>query len=272
MKNIPPLLLLVLAVVFGGFAAYIASGWLKARARPAARDSVAMMPAVAAARNIAPGSVLIPELLKVVQLPKEHVAADAATDLKALEGRVTRQLIVAGEVIQEHELAPKGAPGGMAGIIGNDKRAVTIKVDEASGVAGFIVPGNRVDVLLSLDRNEFKNDPVTQIVLQNLPVLGTGQDIEQQKAGERPKVVPTVTLEVTPEEGERLALAAKEGTITLALRGWTEKAAIPTAGARVSALLTPEKKAAANFEGPIPPPAKVGVEVIRGVGREMVNF
>ena len=91
----------------------------------------------------------------------------------------------------------------MAGIIQNDKRAVTVKVDEASGVAGFVMPANRVDVLVTMDKNEFNEDPIAQAVLQNLMVLGKGQDIEAPKTGEKPKLVPTVTLEVTPEEGER---------------------------------------------------------------------
>jgi pilus assembly protein CpaB len=273
-----PIVLLFLALLSGGMAAYMASGWLKARAKQshAMVAAVPMVPVVAAAKDITPGSILSPELLKVEQWPKDKVIAGSADDIKTMEGRVTRYPLFPGEIILETKLAPKGSPGGMAGIIQNDYRAVTIKVDEASGVAGFIMPGDRVDVLLTLERHEFKDDPMTQIALQNLLVLGKGQDIEKQKNGEQPKVVPTVTLQVTPDQGEKLALAAKEGHITLALRGYTENAAVITDGVRTSALLRSTKKTEA-FEAPIASPTaeapkKPSIEVLRGITRETVNF
>jgi pilus assembly protein CpaB len=271
--------LLVLAVFFGGVAAYVAAGWLKTSSRQAqhtAQQTVLTTPVVVAAKDIAPGSSLEASLLKVVQWPQDAKVEGAMLDPEQLRGRVTRTSLAPGEVILESKLAPKGAPGGLAGIIQPDRRAVTVKVDEASGVAGFVLPGNRVDVLVTISRSEFKDDPVTQVVLQNLPVLGIGQDIESHRGGEKPKVVPTVTLEVTPEESEKLALAAKEGNITLALRGWTEQTAAPTSGVKMSALFQ-GGKSEAQFAAPIdsvpPPPAKKsGVEVLRGTARETVNF
>jgi pilus assembly protein CpaB len=137
-----------------------------------------------------------------------------------------------------------------------------------------------VDVLFTADKNEFSEDPITKLVLQNLLVLGIGQDLEQQKSGEKPKIVPTVTMEVNPEEAERLALAAKEGHITLALRGWTDKPAVSTVGTRTSSLVhggnQSAKKSEPAFEAPIAPasaqPKKPGVEVLRGVDKETVTF
>jgi pilus assembly protein CpaB len=269
----------MLAVFFGGVAAYVAAGWLKTSSRQvqhAAQQTVLTTPVVVAAKDIAPGSSLEGNLLKVVQWPQDARVEGAILDPEQLQGRVARTSLAPGEVILESKLAPKGAPGGLAGIIQPDRRAVTVKVDEASGVAGFVLPGNRVDVLVTISRSEFKDDPVTQVVLQNLPVLGIGQDIESHRGGEKPKVVPTVTLEVTPEESEKLALAAKEGNITLALRGWTEQTAAPTSGVKMSALFQ-GGKSEAQFAAPIdsvpPPPAKKsGVEVLRGTARETVNF
>lgn len=277
MRKYTPIFLFLLALVSGGMAAYMASGWLKARTQQAQSLApvIQTVSVVTAAKDIVPGSILNNTILKVEQWPKDKVIPGSVTDLKALEGRVTRYPLLPGEIILESKLAPNGTPGGMAGIIENDYRAVTIKVDEASGVAGFIMPGNRVDVMLTMDNNEFKEDPITQTALQNLLVLGKGQDIEQQKAGEKPKVVPTVTLQVTPDQGERLALAAKEGHITLALRGWTENASIQTEGVRTSALLRSAKKTEPAFEAPIAPPdtqKKIGVEVLRGIQKETVNF
>lgn len=278
MQRVSPLLLLIVAVFFGGVAAYMASGWLKAKslnANQVALQKVQVTPVVVATKDIPPGNVLDNTVLKVTDWPKDNQIAGTSEDIEKLKGRVLRYPLVAGEVVLESKLAPKGTPGGLAGIIQNDKRAVTVKVDEASGVAGFVNPGDRVDVVLTLEKNEFKNDPVSQVVLQNILVLGRGQDIDQPKGDEKPKIVPTVTLEVSPEEGERLALAAKEGQITLALRGWTETIAVPTSGVRISNLLRSEKKPEPAFEAPIAaaaPPKKTSVEVLRGVERDTVNF
>jgi len=273
-----PLFLLLLALISGGVAAYMAASWLKAsshRAQQAAQQTVTMTPVLVAAKEIPPGTTLGTDLLKVAQWPRDAVVAGTAVDPEQIKGRVARTTIYPGEVILEHRLAPKGTPGGMAGILQNNTRAVTIKVDEASGVAGFIMPGNRVDVLLTLDQKKFGDDPITQIVLQNLLVLGKGQDIDQ-KEGEKPKVVPTVTLQVTPEEAERLALAAKEGHIILALRGYTENDTIATAGVKASDLVRSAQKTEAAFETGIAAPTetqkKPGVEILRGTEREVVTF
>ncbi len=242
--------LLVVALFFGGMAAYLASGWLKAKSPKAnqiTQQTVQTAPVVVAAKDIVAGSILETDLLKTVQWPQDIPVTGALSDTEELKGRVACYPLAPGEVILENKLAPRGTPGGMAGIIKNDKRAVTVKVDEASGVAGFIMPGNRVDVMVTMARNEYKEDPITQAVLQNLMVLGKGQDIEQPKNGEKPQIVPTVTLEVTPEEGERLALAAKEGQITLALRGWTETNALTTGGVKISSLLPWGQKNRAGF-------------------------
>ncbi|MGQ9921590.1 MAG: Flp pilus assembly protein CpaB [Desulfobacca sp.] len=273
-----PLLLLLLALISGGVAAYLAVSWLQAtsqRAQQAAKQTVTMTPVLVAAREIPPGTPLRPELLKEAPWPRDAIVAGTAVDLEKIKGRVTRTTIYPGEVILEHRLAPPGTPGGLAGVLQDNTRAMTIKVDEASGVAGFIMPGNRVDVLLTLNQKKYDDDPVTQIVLQNLLVLGRGQDIEQ-KEGDKPKVVPTVTLQVTPAEAERLALAAKEGQITLALRGYTEKQIITTEGVKASDLVRPVQKTEAAFENAITPPQesvkKAGIEVLRGTERTLVTF
>jgi pilus assembly protein CpaB len=278
MQRISPLLLLVVAIFFGGIATYMASGWLKAKslkANQVALQKVQVTPVVVAAKDIVAGTQLDSSVLKVVDWPKDSLISGTTSDVQQLKGRVLRYPLVAGEVILETKLAPQGTPGGLAGIIQNDKRAVTVKVDEVSGVAGFVMPGNRVDVLLTMEKNEFKEDPVSQVVLQNLLVLGRGQDIDQPKADEKPKIVPTVTLEVTPDQGEKLALAAKQGQIILALRGWTEAAEVSTPGVRTSNLLRPDKKPEPAFEPPTTPPVpakKPGVEVLRGTERETVEF
>ena len=168
--------------IFGGMAAYMASGWLKAKSPKAnqiTQQTVQTAPVVVAAKDIVAGSILETDLLKTVPWPQDFPVAGALSDTEALKGRVARYPLAPGEAILENKLAPRGTPGGLAGIIKNDRRAVTVKVDEASGVAGFIMPGNRVDVMVTMAQNEYKEDPITQAVLQNLLVLGKGQDIEQ---------------------------------------------------------------------------------------------
>jgi pilus assembly protein CpaB len=191
-------------------------------------------------------------------------------------GRVTAIPLAAGEPVLENKLAPKGVIPGLTALLPPDKRAMTVKVDEASGVAGFLNPDNRVDVLVSVDKGDFNKDPISKVILQNLRVLGTGQRIEKT-LGEKPQVVPTVTLEVSPAEGERLALAVREGMISLVLRNQQDDHVISTLGVRTSTLLG---RAIPTPEVQEPKAAKVAsnsaplrtVEVIRRVTKESTNF
>jgi pilus assembly protein CpaB len=152
-------------------------------------------------------------------------------------------------------------------------RAMTVKVDEASGVAGFLNPDNRVDVVVTVNKGDFDKDPVSKVVLQNLRVLGTGQRIEK-RLGEKPQVVPTVTLEVTPEEGERLALATREGMISLVLRNQQDDQVVHTAGVRTSTLLGEVTRPGPVQEDPgnSPPSTLYSVEVIRRLTKETMTF
>jgi pilus assembly protein CpaB len=175
---------------------------------------------------------------------------------------------MAGEPILEAKLAPKGVPAGLTALIPPEKRAMTVKVDEASGVAGFLNPDNRVDVVASFGDGSNKLEYVSKVVLQNLKVLGTGQKIETAPGG-KPQVVPTVTLEVSPEEAEKLALAANEGHIRLILRGQKDQRLTQTTGIKTGilfeGLLGSQKTTAAGV------PRQVA-EIIRKVSRESVNF
>jgi pilus assembly protein CpaB len=149
---------------------------------------------------------------------------------------------------------------------------MTVKVDEASGVAGFVAPDNHVDVVVTVDKGDYSKNPISKVVFQNLRVLGIGQRIEA-RPGDKPQVVPTVTLEVTPEEGEQLALAAQEGRISLVLRGQEDARLVSTPGAVASRMFgslagpEPAPKAA-----PDPGPRRSTVEVIRGLERRASGF
>jgi pilus assembly protein CpaB len=124
----------------------------------------------------------------------------------------------------------------MTALVSPGKRAMTVKVDEASGVAGFVIPNNRVDVVVSINRGEFSKDPFARVVLENLRVLGAGQRIIEKQPDGKPQVVPTVTLEVNPVEGERLALASQEGHLSLVLRSQRDETPVTTKGMKTSRL------------------------------------
>jgi pilus assembly protein CpaB len=207
--------------------------------------------------------------------PRDSALAGKFSRPEELEGRVTAIPLTVGEPVLESKLAPKGVIPGLTALLPQEKRAMTVKVDEASGVAGFLNPDNRVDVVVTVDKGDYNKDPISKVVLQNLRVLGTGQRIEKT-LGEKPQVVPTVTLEVTPTEGERLALAVREGMISLVLRNQQDMHMVQTMGVRTSTLLgkaIPEPVVQKESkEDKAPSTALTTVEVIRRVTKESMNF
>jgi pilus assembly protein CpaB len=176
-----------------------------------------------------------------------------------------------GDLITENKLAPKGTVPGITALLSPNQRAMTVKVDEASGVAGFLTPGDRVDVVVIVDKGEYDKDPIAKLLFQNLKVLGTGQKLEN-RPGDKPQIVPTVTLEVSPEIGERLALAAQEGRISLVLRGRGDQQLVETLGVDATKLFGKPRRA-------IPPapavvtvsPSGPTVDMIRGLERGPVT-
>jgi pilus assembly protein CpaB len=248
MRRLPPWLWLLLALVFGATATFMALGWMKNQSQRQVVQAPKMptAPVVVAAKDVDAANALKVDQLSVVQWPKDTLPKGGFSSAEEATGRVATLPISAGEPILEPKLAPKGTPAGMVALVSPHKRAMTVKVDEASGVAGFIIPNNRVDVLVSINRGEFSNDPLAKVVLTNLRVLGTGQKIIQKEPDGKPQVVPTVTLEVTPEEGERLALAASEGHIALVLRGQKDDAPVDTRGIKTTQLF----RSASVGEGP----------------------
>lgn len=275
MRRLPPWLWLMLALVFGAVATFMAMGWLKSQSQKVVQQKqTEMVSVVVAAKDIPPTVALSRDQLKVHQWPPDSALAGKFSRLEEVEGRVTAISLTAGEPVLENKLAPKGVIPGLTALLPQEKRAMTVKVDEASGVAGFLNPDNRVDVVVTVDKGDFNKDPISKVVLQNLRVLGTGQRIEKS-LGEKPQVVPTVTLEVTPAEGERLALAVREGMISLVLRNQQDEHLVQTMGVRTSTLLgraTPEPLVQEPKEDKAAATALRTVEVIRRVSKESMNF
>lgn len=274
MRRLPPWVWLMMALVFGATATFMAMGWLKSVSQKSAQQQKpAMVPVVVASKEVPSAVALSGDQLKVRQWPSDSALAGKFSRLEDATGRVTATPLAAGEPILESKLVPKGVIPGLTALLPMDKRAMTVKVDEASGVAGFLNPDNRVDVVVTFDKGDFSKDPIAKVVLQNLRVLGAGQKIEK-RLGEKPQVVPTVTLEVTPDEGERLALATREGNISLVLRNQQDEQTVNTTGVRTSTLLlggtTPQP--ASVQEDHSPPQAQRIVEVIRRVTKESMTF
>jgi pilus assembly protein CpaB len=263
MRRLPSWFWLILALVFGTTATVMALGWLKGQSQQQAQKqpAIKLRPVVVAAKDIEAAQSLAPEQVVIRHWPQESCPPGSFTRPEEVAGRVAASQFKAGEPILEVKLAPQGAMAGLTALLSPEKRAMTVKVDEASGVAGFLAPGNRVDVVVTIDKGDFNKDPVSKIALQNLKVLGTGQSIER-RPGDKPQVVPTVTLEVTPEEGERLALAAREGHVSLALRNHLNQEAVPTSGVKTTHLVA----GPAGLKGVLSGGGngQTGVEVIRG--------
>ena len=145
------------------------------------------------------------------------------------------------EPFLESKMAPRGTGGGLPILIDEGRRALSIRVDDVVGVAGFVVPGTRVDILLTME-SEAAREPQTKAILQNIQTLAAGQSVQVDVEG-KPQQVPVVTLLVTPEQAETLALASSQGRIQMALRNQLDTLPIRTTGARVSALFGPVRAA-----------------------------
>jgi pilus assembly protein CpaB len=219
--------MLALSLLFGILAVVFAANW----SQGAKQGSTTQV--VVAAKDIPLGSLITSSSLKVVDWPQANALPGSFQETKALEGRVARTTIVLGEPVIEAKLAPRGASGGLAASISSGRRAITVKVNEVVGVAGFALPGNYVDVLVNFKENEEK--PVSKIVLERILVLAIAQ--EASRDDNKPKVVNAVTLEVTPEQAERLDLARSIGTLSLVLRNQVDTDALSTKGVRPTELL-----------------------------------
>jgi pilus assembly protein CpaB len=224
----------------------------------------ATRPVIIAVGDISPGTALSGQEVKVVTWPQEVIPPKSASSIREVEGRVVKMPISQGNPVLSTMLAPQGTAAGLSGILDDGKRALTVKVDEVAGVAGFIHPGDHVDVLVDLPIKEI-SEHFSKTILHNVSVLSTGQ-IWEQKGDNKPMVVNTVTLELTPEEAEVLNLASNEGKIRLALRNRNNKTIAQTPGVTSSFLiggLTNKKEKAPDQ----PFRAEKGVEVIKGLER-----
>jgi pilus assembly protein CpaB len=269
-------ILLGLAVLVALTVTVLTYNWL--REKTAAVQSLQTEPIAVAQTDLSWATVLTKEMVKTVPYVKSTLPAGYFTNAAMLEGRTLVYPVKANEPIFESKLAPKTMQGGgVAAVITLKKRAMAVKVDKVVGVSGFLHPGHRVDVLVSLSRTgEGYSMPITKTVLQNVLVLAAGTELDTTGSKDKAAKVDVITLEVTPEEGEKLAHAATEGRLQLALRNSADTEDVLTKGATVPMLLTSYSAAdgaagakktvyrSATRRAPTPSPQIYTVEVIKG--------
>ena len=265
MKNPRAIAMLVLSVVIGLVATVVASGWVAQQGRAASNK------VVVAAVDIDLGSKLNPQQLKTVDWPSGSLPNGAITDPQTLQDRVVKTSVMRGEPILDAKLAPIGSSGGLSAVIPEGKRAITVRVNDVIGVAGFALPGNYVDIVVNtqLDNEGHGDKQISKIVLQHILVLAVAQEANRDET--KPKVVNAVTLEVTPEQAEKLDLARSVGTLSLVLRNQIDKEKVQTAGITKSQLFGEKELVPVVAAAPAPKPRIPGVRTVAAPAQQCVE-
>jgi pilus assembly protein CpaB len=210
---------------------------------------------VVAAVDLPLAAKIAAEDLKLSEWPTEHLPLGVLTDPKELVGRILISRALAQQPILPSMIAAKNAGNGLAALIPPNMRAIAVRVDDVVGVAGFIHPDDRVDVLVTLRGNRPGAETTAKVFLQNVKVLAVGQEVDTGNKNRLQATPATVaTLLVSPQDSERLALASTEGRLVLTLRSWTDSLPVDTAGA-VPSELVGEPVVAMKDGAPAPAPA-----------------
>jgi pilus assembly protein CpaB len=267
------LILLAFALASGVLAALLALRYLRQQSRPLTAAEPARSSVVVAARALPVGSIIAEQDVKTLSWSGGALPAGYLGSPAQAVGRGLLAPIEPNEPIMAGKLAAEGAGGGLNIMIDEGMRAISIAVDQVVGVAGFVLPTSRVDVLLTLPNGTEQN---TRIIMQNVRTLAAGQTIQQDKEG-KPLPVPVVTFLVTPEQAETLALASQQGRIQLTLRNTLDTNMVRTPGTRVSALMGQAARPSGPRRAPRPrtdvtTPAPTTVEVYRGGVRSLERF
>jgi len=196
---------------------------------------------VVAKQEIPLGEKITAEQLALAQIPNGSAPEGVFRKMDEVVGRVAITPIGVRETITNMKLAPAGTGAGLSAVIPEGYRAMTVKVDDVVGVSGFIMPGSFVDVVAIITpvaQAAATNGPISKIVLQNIKVLASGAKIDSPQDQRQPAEVKAVTLQVTPEQAEKLVLAANEGKLQLVMRNYSDQEDTQTGGANKSTLLS----------------------------------
>ena len=283
MQSKRALMMLVLSVLAGLAAVILAARWMGQQAA-GEKSSV-----LVATSDLELGQAITAQMLQPISWPAGSQPEGSFNDVKLLEGRVVRAGIYKGEPVLEPKLAPEGTKAGLDSVIKPGHRAITVKVNEVVGVAGFLAPGSYVDLLVNI--NDDRDKSISRVVLERIMVLAVAQEAnrpDQSKA----RVVNAVTLEVLPEQAEKIDLARNVGTLSLMLRNQVDIEGTPTTGITREELFDPTGTVKKTAAAPAPPPKAVPVrraaprpvaprpvteaagtvEVIRGTQKSTSNF
>lgn len=234
------IVVLIAAIALAGIASYSIYSYLQKQQQEVERAKAEMGSVVVAAADIPAGTRIQEGQTKKVIWPKANIPIGTFTDPTPLIGRTVLSSIVSGEPLMEAKLAPTEAKGGiMAYLIPEGQRAMAVAVNEVVGVGGFVLPNSKVDVVVTTTPPGGKQ--ISKIVLQNLNVLAVGQKMEEKEG--KAVLVPTVTVALTPEEAEKLALASNVGPLQLLLRSSKDTSPAATPGATLPNLLRGGKSA-----------------------------
>jgi len=249
---------LVLTVALGAAGLASFGVYRVVAAMPVREVEVVSLETVVAARSIPVGTIVTADHVKLVPWPARNPVPGSFTKIEDVLNRGAIVEVNENEPLTESRLAPLGSGGGLPPTITEGMRAISVRTNDVVGVAGFVIPGTRVDVVVILGKNEVTGEPISRAVVGNVQVLtaGTRYDQEQAKAEGKPIPSTVVTLLVTPEDAERISLASNQGQITLTLRNPLDVAPTATNGVRMTNL----------FAGSAPP-----VTVKNAEGRRVVK-
>jgi pilus assembly protein CpaB len=285
-RNTRLMIVVVIALVCATASSYVVYRALAQR--PAGENGTRLVPTLVAAHPIPAGALVTKEMLRSVAWPADSRVPGSYADARQVLDRGAVSAIAQNEPITESKLAAVGAGGGLPPTIPPGMRAISVRVNEVIGVAGFVVPGTRVDVVVTFEsRTSRGSEGLARVVVSNAQVLTAGTRYDQEKARQDARPIPTsvVTLLVSPEDAERIALASSEGRITLTLRNPLDTAPTETSGIRMAALMgmpavepvatTPVERPALPRRSvrqtpvvvPPAPPQPYMVEAIRGAKR-----
>lgn len=247
--------MIIVAVLIGVVAVVLASQWITKQTTSSAGS------VVVARVDVDLGTRLTPEMLKTIPWPSGNVPSGALSDPKILDGRVLKVSVQRDEPILEYKLAPLGTKGGLSAVVAEGKRAITVRVNDVIGVAGFALPGNYVDILVNTvddtrasTSKSNKDQTISKTVLEHILVLAVAQEATRDDT--KPKVVNAVTLEVTPEQAEKLDLARSVGSLSLVLRNQVDSEPTETVGVTKQQLLHGEIEPVVAAAPPSKPPVR----------------
>jgi pilus assembly protein CpaB len=275
--NIRTLLTMAVAVLLGLVAVFLVRNYLGQAQRPPAQAAGAagLRPVVVASAPIPRGAALAPNLLKVVSYPADAVPPGAVASVADLgapgpNGRLSLRTLSPNEPVLMSEVTGPGGKLTLAGVVAAGMRAVSVRSNDVAGVAGFVLPGDKVDILLTRN-NADGGQPVTQVLAENVRVLGVDQLADS--SADKPVVARVVTLEMTPDQADIISLAQAVGNVTFTLRHVADETPLEHHAATVADLaikdrMTPVRRAVEPRRGPARPAEpsdQVQVRVTRGV-------